>query len=58
MVQWFKNLTAVAQVTSGGAGWIPSQAQWVQGQQLLLRLKMQLRFNPWPRNFHMLRAQP
>ena len=40
---------------------VPTVAQWVKDlvfPQLPCRLQLQLRFDPWPRNFHMLQAQP
>ena len=42
---------------SGGAGWITGLAQWIKDLVLLQlwhRSQLWLRFNPWPRNFHML----
>ena len=59
MTQWVKNLTAVAQVDVDA--WVRSLA-WSNGlkdlvlQQLLhlqCRWQLQLRFSPWPGNFHM-----
>ena len=40
--------------------WIPSLVQWVKDPllQLWCRSQMWLRFNLWPRNFHMLWVQP
>ena len=62
MVQWVKDLTAAAQVTT--EAWVPPPA-WPIGlkdlalpQLLLHRLQLWLRFNPWPRNIHMLWIQP
>ena len=49
MAQWVKNLTAGA--------WVPSLAQ-CNGLKGLALLQLQLRFNPWPKNFHMPRVQP
>ena len=37
----------------GGSDLLPSPVQWVKDQVLL-----QLRFNPWPRNFQMPHGQP
>ena len=56
MVQWVKNRTAVAWVTA--EVWILSLAQCsVLKDPALLKMgctsQLQLRFNPWPRNFHM-----
>ena len=39
------------------AGGVPSVAQWVKDlalPQLWCRSQLKLRFDPWPRNFHML----
>ena len=49
MVQWVKNLTVAAQVAREMQ--VPYPAQQVKDQVLL---QLQLRFNPWPRNFHIL----
>ena len=43
----------------GIAGLIPSPAQWVKDLALLQlwhKSQMWLRFDPWPRNFHMLQV--
>ena len=40
----------------GGAGLIPGPVQWVKNLALLqlwYRSHLQLRFDPWPKNFHM-----
>ena len=53
VVQWVKNLTAVA--------WATVEVQWIKGSgipQLWCRLQLQLGFSPWPGNFHMLQVQP
>ena len=45
----------------GNLGLIPGQVQWVKDPvlpQLCHRLKLQLRFDPWPRKFHILWVQP
>ena len=43
----------------GGAGLILSLAQWVKRLlQLWPGSQLKLRFNPWPRNFHMLQVRP
>ena len=55
VAQWVRNPTAVTWVIA--EVWVPSLA-------LLSRLKdpalpqLQLRFDPWPRDFHMLWLQP
>ena len=61
MAQWVKNLTAVARVDAE----VPVQSLAREGglknlvlPQLSCRLQLWLRFSPWPRNFHMLWAQP
>ena len=49
-VQWVKDLACLC----GSTGLIPSLAQWVKDlalQQLWRRLQLQLRFDPWPREF-------
>ena len=48
MMQSVKNLTTTAQVTAGVQ--VPSLA-WCSGFKWC-RSQLQLRFNPWPRNFH------
>ena len=56
MAQWVKNLTALVQVTEEVQVQSPA---WNSGLkdpvllQLWHRLQLQLRFNPWPENFHM-----
>ena len=45
----------------GSTSVIPGPVQWVKDlalMQLWCRLQLQLRFNPWPRNLHMLWVQP
>ena len=40
---------------------VPTVAQWVKDlvlPQLWYRLQLQLRFDSWPRNFHMLQGRP
>ena len=57
MVQWVNDLVCLC----GGAGLIPSPAQWVMGLalwQLWHRLQLQLRFDPRPGNSHMSQVQP
>ena len=60
-VQWIKNPTAVAQVDMEAQ--VPSLV-WRNGlkdpvsPQLCHRSQLRLRFNPWPRNFHMPWVQP
>ena len=53
MVQWVKDLTAVAWVAAV-LGSIPSLVQWVKDPVLP---QLWLGFSPWPRNFHMPRVQ-
>ena len=61
MVQWLKNVTAAAWVTA--EVWVQSPA-WHSGLkdfallQLQCRMRLQLRFSPWPWNFHVLRVWP
>ena len=61
VAQWVKNLTAVALVAGEAQVW---SSAWLSGlkdpalPQLWLRSQLQLRFNPRPRNFHMLWVQP
>ena len=45
MAQWVKNLTAVAQRC-----WFDPWGSVLQ--------QLQLRFHPWPKNFHMLQVRP
>ena len=53
MVQWVKNLAAVAQVAMEVC--VQSPAQCSELKDLVWHgSQLQLRFNPWPRNFHML----
>ena len=56
MAQWVKNLIAVAQVAAEVQ--VRSLAQHSELKDLALlqlqyRSQLRLRFNPWPRNFHM-----
>ena len=55
MAQWVKKPTAVAHVIV--EVWVQSLAQG-SGLKDLALLHLQLRFSPWPRNFHMLQVQP
>ena len=51
-VQWVKDLACLC----GGAGLIPSLAQWVKDPvlvQLCHRSQLWFRLDPWPGNFHM-----
>ena len=57
VVQWVNEPTCLC----GIAGSIPRPAQWVKDPvlpQLWQRSQMQLRFDPWPRNFHIPQVQP
>ena len=49
MVQWVKNPIAIAQVAAENRFNL-CWAQWIKD---LVWLQLQLRFSPWPRNFHM-----
>ena len=53
VAQWVKNLTTVARVTAEAQ--VQSLAQH-SGLRDLALLQLQLRFDPWPRNFHMLQV--
>ena len=56
-----KNLTAVARITEEVEGLTPCPPQWVKDLALPLLWhgsQLQLRFSPWPRNFHMPQVQP
>ena len=55
MSQWVKNLTAAAQVTAEAK--VRSLAR-CSGLKDLTLLQLQLGFNPWPGNFHMLWVWP
>ena len=50
-----KNATALALVSA--KVWVPSLAQY-SGLKEPVLLQVWLRFNPWPRNFHMPWVQP
>ena len=51
LVPGVKNLTAVA--------WVPVRHGFdPQPSEVSLRSQLQLRFNPWPGNFHMLQVRP
>ena len=54
VLQWVKNPTAMAQVAA--EAWVQSPAWYSRLKNPLLQLW--LRFNLWPRNFHMLQVQP
>ena len=61
MVQWVNNLTTAARVAAEGQ--VPSPARCSALKDLVLpqlgcRSQLQLRFNPWPRNIHMLWVRP
>ena len=61
MAQWVKNLTAAVGVAADVR--VPPLAQCSELKdpalpQLWWRLQVQLGFNPWPGNFHMLQVQP
>ena len=48
-------------IASGGMGLLPSLEQWVKNLALLqlwCKSQLWLKFNPWPRNFHMLWMWP
>ena len=61
VAQWVKNLTEAAQVAA--EVWVSSPA-WHSGLKdiaslhLRRRLQQQLRFSPWPGNFHVSQGQP
>ena len=57
MVQWAKDPHYLCR----GEGQIPGLAQWSKDlvwQQLWHKSQLQLRFDPWTRNFHMPWVQP
>ena len=61
VAQWVKNPTVVAQVTVEMWVWSSAQHSGLKDTmlpQLCCSLKLQLRFSPWPRNFHMLWVLP
>ena len=61
MVQWTKNPTAVAWVTADMQVQSPAQSSGLKDPvlpQLQCRSKLQLKFNPRPRNFPMPWVQP
>ena len=61
VVQWVKNLTAVAQVAVETQVQSPAQHCGLKDQELqhlLRRSQLQLGFDPWPRKFHLLWVQP
>ena len=55
MAQWVKNPTPAARVTA--EVWVQSPAQYSGLKDPALQ-QLWLGFNSWPRNFHMLQAQP
>ena len=55
VVHWLKSPTAVAQVTV--EAWFQSLVQ-PSGLKYPALSQLQLRFNPWPGNFHMSQVQP
>ena len=55
MVQWVKNLSTRAWVDA--EAWVQSLAR-LSGLKDLALLQLWLRFNPWPRNFHILWVRP
>lgn len=61
VIQWIKNPTEAAQVTAEvqvqSSAW-HSQLKDAALPQLWWRLQLQLRSNPWPRNFHLLQVPP
>ena len=57
MVQWVKNLTAEACITEEACVHSPAWHSGLKDPALPWpwhRSQLQLRFNPWPGNFHML----
>ena len=61
VAQRVKNLNVAAQVTPEERVWSPSKHSELQDPalpQLPHRSQLQLRFNPWPGNFHMPRVRP
>ena len=61
MVQWVKNLILVAWVTVEVQVSSPAQQPGLKYpalSQLSHRSQLQLRFSPWPMNFHVLQPQP
>ena len=60
MAQWVKP-TSVAQVATEAQDQSPAQRSGLKDlalPQLWCRSQLQLRFNPWPWNFHMLQVRP
>ena len=55
MAQWVKNLIAEAQVTAEARVQSLAQRSGLKDQVLP---QLQLRFSPWPGNFHMPQVQP
>lgn len=55
VVQWVEHLTSVVQVTEEAGIQFLS---WYSELKYLLLPQLQLKFNPWHKNFHMPRVQP
>ena len=61
MVQWAKNPNVAALITAEVPFQPLAQYSGLKDRalpRLWCRLQLQLRFNPWPRNFHMLWVWP